>query len=151
MIERFEIFTNNISIVYKGIERLKNEKMKELGLRGNQVMYLFYLFQNDDGLTASQLCEMIDVDKAAVSRTLSELYKNGYIYYDDFSGGKKYNTPVKLTEKGRQTTTTMTDTICDLVDKISLTNVSEEERTILYRSLRTIAKNITQCVKGEEL
>lgn len=149
MIERFEIFTNNISIVYKGIQKLKNDTMKEFGLKGNHLMCLFYLDKYEEGLTASKLCELIGNDKAAVSRSLSELYKLGHICYDDFNGGKKYNTTVQLTEKGKEVTKVLVDTICRVVDEISLYNMNEEKRTELYRSLRTIANNITDAIKGE--
>ncbi len=151
MIKRFEIFTNNIAIIHKGIQQIKAEEMKKVGLKGPHVMYLFYLFRHREGLTASQLSERVGVNKAAVSRSLSELYKNNYIDYPDYSGGKKYNTPAVLTEKGCAVTSKLNDRICELVDRISLTNVDEEHRTIMYRSLRTIANNITSYINHEKM
>lgn len=147
MIERFEIFTNNISVVYKGIQKLKNEKMKEFGLKGNHMMCLFYLEKHEDGLTASQLCELIGNDKAAVSRSLSELYKLGHIYYENFTGGKKYNTIVKLTGKGKEITPVLFDEIVRAVDEISLKGTDEDHRTEFYRALRTLANSISDAVK----
>lgn len=147
MIERFEIFTNNISIVYKGIQKLKNDTMKEFGLKGNHLMCLFYLEKHEEGLTASQLCELIGNDKAAVSRSLSELYKLEHIYYDDFSGGKKYNTIVKLTEKGKNVTGVIMNEVCRVVDEVSLKNMDEDRRTEFYRSLRTLANSITEAIR----
>ena len=147
MIERFEIFTNNISIVYKGIQKLKNEKMKEFGLKGNHMMCLFYLEKHEEGLTAARLCELIGNDKAAVSRSLSELYKLDHICYENFNGGKKYNTTVKLTEKGKSVTKQLFKAIESTVDEISLNNMDEERRTEFYRSLRTLASSISDAVK----
>lgn len=149
MIERFEIFTNNIAVVYKGIQKLKNDTMKEFGLKGNHMMCLFYLEKHSEGLTASQLCELTGNDKAAVSRTISELYKLGHISYDAFVGRKKYNTTLRLTEKGKMVTKALFETICRVVDEISLQNMSEDNRTEFYRSLRTLANNITAAIKEE--
>ncbi len=147
MIERFEIFTNNISVVYKGIQKLKNDTMKEFGLKGNHMMCLFYLEKHEEGLTAAQLCELIGNDKAAVSRALSELYKLDHICYDGFTGGKKYNTVVKLSDKGKAVTAVLFDEIIRTVDEISLNNMDEDRRTEFYRSLRTLANSITEAIK----
>ena len=149
MIERFEIFTNNISVVYKGIQKLKNDKMKEFGLKGNHMMCLFYLEKHPDGLTASQLCELIGNDKAAVSRSLSELYKLDHICYDGFTGGKKYNTVIKLTEKGKSVTSVLFDEINRTVNEISLNNMDEDHRTEFYRSLRTLANSIKDAISTD--
>lgn len=149
MIKKFEVFTNNISVIYRGIEQLKRKTMKKFGLKGNHAMCLFYLSYHPEGLTASQLCEKIGIDKAAVSRTLSELHKRECISYPNYRGGKKYNTAATLTEKGKKLTGELTDIICMLVDKISLDNITEENRTIMYRSLRTIANNIVKCLNED--
>ncbi len=150
MIELFEIFTNNISVVYKGIQKLKNDDMKKFGLKGNHLMCLFYLDKYEEGLTASRLCELIGNDKAAVSRSLSELNSLGHICYEGEAGRKKYNTVIRLTEKGKSITALLVEEICHRVDEISLQGMDLEQRTALYRHLRTIANNITDAIKGEQ-
>ena len=144
LIKRFEMFANNISIIHKNISRLKNDVMRKYGLTGNQGIYLAYLLLYRDGLTVSQFAEIAGVDKAAVSRTYSVLYKKGYIDYPDFVGDKKYNTPAVITDKAREIMIPVVNMIYDLIDTISLTGIDEENRTIMYRTLRTTAGNISK-------
>lgn len=141
MINRFAIFTRNITVIYNGIQQLKKEYMKPLGLSGNSVMCLFHLMQNSEGLTASELCELVCVDKAAVSRSMSELFKKDCIAYPDFDGTKKYNTRAVLTEKGFRTAEGLNGAICTVVERLS-EGVTDDDRTCMYRSLRTIANNL---------
>lgn len=58
---------------------------------------LYYLSQCG-GLTASELCERCEEDKAAVSRSLDYLEKNGYVTCAE--GSRRYRSPLGLTEKG---------------------------------------------------
>ena len=81
--------------------------------------------------------------KSAVSRIYAGLYEKGYIHYPNHDGGKKYNTPAVLTKKGNEQAARIEDAICKYVDMFSLTNVADEDRTTMYRSLRTIANNIS--------
>lgn len=143
MIQRFINFIDNITIISKGIEQLKNEVMNAHGLNGGDTMYLFHLSQHSEGLTVSQMSEINNVSKAAVSRTYASLYEKGYIYYPDHDGGKKYNTQAILTDKGKEQAILIKDAVCKFVDMFSLTNIQDEDRTTMYRSLRTIANNIT--------
>ena len=147
LVKRFEIFANNISIIHKNISKLKKEVMKKYGLGGNDGLYLSYLILYRDGLTVSQFAQIAGVDKASVSRTFSSLYKKGYIYYPDFHGDKNYNTPAVVTEEAKKMMIPVIDTICELIDKISLTDIDEINRTIMYRSLRTTAGNVAKCLE----
>lgn len=150
LIKRFEIFANNISIIHKNISKLKKEVMKKYDLSGNDGLYLSYLILYRDGLTVSQFAEIAGVDKAAVSRTFASLYKKGFITYPDFYGEKKYNTPAVVTEDAKKMMLPVIDTISDLINSISLTNINEDNRTIMYRTLRTTAENIADCLKDYE-
>ena len=149
LIKRFEAFSNNISIVHKNIRKLKNEVMNKYGLLGNHGIFLSYLLLYRDGLTVSQLSEIIGADKAAVSRAYASLYRKGYIDYPNFFGDKKYNTPAVITESGQKIMEPIVETISSLIDSISLTDIEEDDRTTMYRTLRTTAKNIEKCVEEE--
>ena len=128
--------------------------MKEFGLSGNHVMCLLYLAQHPEGLTATKLCELISIDKAATSRALSELVDKGYVYYPNLHNHKKYRASAVLTEKGQETTEQIDDIICDAVNKIG-SSITDEERGIMYRSLEKIAEGIEDlakvfCSKGKD-
>ena len=73
--ERFETFTLLVSKLSRSIRKIKSEEMAEFGLKGPHVSCLYYLSQCG-GLTASELCERCEEDKAAVSRSLEYLEQN---------------------------------------------------------------------------
>ena len=92
MQQRFETFTVLIAKISRSIRRIKAEEMSEFHLKGPHVSCLYYLTQLGP-LTAGQLCDRCEEDKAAVSRSLEYLEQNGYVTRPD----KRYRSP--LTEK----------------------------------------------------
>ena len=90
MEERFETFTVLITRISRSIKRIKADEMADFELKGPHVSCLYYLSQRD-GMTAAELCERCDEDKAAISRSLDDLEKNGYIKNSDngaYAGSK---------------------------------------------------------------
>lgn len=148
MIQRFGEFVGTISSIHKNIQKIKKNKMKAYGLSGNHVMTLFYLSQHPEGLTASRLCQLISVDKAATSRVLAELLEKGYIYYPDLEDGKKYRMNVMLTEKGQTVSKEIDEIICSLVGQIG-GSLTDEERTNMYHSLDTISENLEKLANSQ--
>ena len=92
MNNRFKNFTLLIGKINRNIKRLKTEAMKEFNLKGPHVSCIYYLY-TEGNLTASELVEMCDEDKAAISRTLDYLEQNGYIICDS-KLKKRYNNSV---------------------------------------------------------
>ena len=99
MEERFETFTVLITRISRSIKRIKADEMADFELKGPHVSCLYYLSQRD-GMTAAELCERCDEDKAAISRSLDDLEKNGYITCAS-GAGKRYKSPLRLTERGK--------------------------------------------------
>ena len=65
---RFEDFVGLISGLYKEIQRIKTSEGARLGLKGSDIMCLYYLERSKDGLTGADLARMAGVTRAAVSR-----------------------------------------------------------------------------------
>ena len=130
--ERFETFTLLVSKLSRSIRKIKSEEMAEFGLKGPHVSCLYYLSQCG-GLTASELCERCEEDKAAVSRSLDYLEKNGYVERipdpEDSRGVK-----VRLTEKGRALKPAF-DAISKGLQAIITDRLSEEEALKLEQLL----------------
>ena len=70
MEERFETFTVLITRISRSIKRIKADEMADFELKGPHVSCLYYLSQRD-GMTAAELCERCDEDKA-VGRAIGE-------------------------------------------------------------------------------
>ena len=72
MLDRFETFTVLIHRINRNIRKLKNQEMAAYDLRSAHISCLYYLYIHG-GLTATDLCERCEEDKATVSRALDYL------------------------------------------------------------------------------
>ena len=98
MENRFKLFTVLTSKVNRCIRKIKTDEMAEFNLKSTHVSCLYYLYE-ESGLTAKELCDICDEDKAAISRALDYLETNGYLTCDSKTT-KRYKSPITLTEKG---------------------------------------------------
>ena len=135
---RFTLFTLLITRLSRSVKRIKSEEMAEFQLKGPHVSCLYYLSLSD-GLTASELCDRCDEDKAAISRSLEYLQTHGYIT----AGGsaRRYKTPLYLTEAGWAVCGVIHARIASIVEAAS-TGLTEDERRTMYRALQTISTNL---------
>lgn len=145
MIQRFDAFVSGITSCYKYIQRIKSLEMTEFGLKGTHVMCMYYLRQNPGGLTASQLCGLCAEDKAAISRTVSELKSRGYI---TTLSEKAYRAMLTLTAAGQEIARKF-DQLIESWVAIGGDGLSDEERTDFYRSLSAIAENLRTRIEVE--
>lgn len=147
MEERYETFTVLIARINRSIKRVKSAEMAEFQLKGPYVSCLYYLSLTD-GLTAAALCERCDEDKAAISRSLDDLEKNGYITCESGTG-RRYRAPLHLTERGRAVCRGINERIDRIVDSASQ-GLSEAERKSMYRALTLISENLEQMYSGKQ-
>ena len=140
MLNRFGEFVTGITACYKSIQRIKSAEMTEFGLKGTHVMCLFYLHHNPDGLTAAQLCQLCDEDKAAISRTLNELEIKGYTM-TELSAGRKYRARVCLTDEGIGISCHI-DKLIEGWVTVGGAGLTEEQRAGFYNALNLIAGNL---------
>ena len=99
MQERFEMFTVLINRISRDIRKIKNQEMTAYHLRSTHISCLYYIYSLD-GVTAAELCEHCEEDKATVSRALCYLEDNGFIYRNT-DCSKRYKSPLYLTDKGQ--------------------------------------------------
>ena len=76
---RFEQFTVSIFSITHCWNRIATEEMREHGLKGTYALYLLILDTADEGITAAQLCEITQRDKADVSRAVSLFKEKGLV------------------------------------------------------------------------
>ena len=137
--ERFETFTVLINRISRNIRKIKNQEMAEYGLRSAHVSCLYYVYLSRR-ITATELCEKCEEDKATISRTLDFLEQNGFILCESKSA-KRYKSPLTLTEKGAEVGKKIADKIDGVLAQVGAT-LSEEERNAFYRSLALISESI---------
>ncbi len=145
MQERFEIFTVLINRISRNIKKIKNQEMAEYNLRSSHVSCLYYIYILN-GVTATDLCERCEEDKATISRALDYLDTNGYIIRE-VESAKRYKSPLLLTDKGLEIGKKITDKINGVLDTIS-GGLTEEERIAFYRSLSIVSENLETVAKN---
>ena len=142
MEQRYENFTSLINNISRCMQKIKNAEMARLGLKGKQVQCLFTLFHLEDGASLTALCELCGEDKGMMSRTVKELIAQGYAFVDE-QKNQKYRNPVKLTEKGVEAATVVSNKIAEMVDLAS-SGITQDERERFYRSLTLVSNNLTE-------
>lgn len=145
MNDRFKTFTILISKISRNVRKIKNQEMAEYGLKSAHVSCLYYLYISE-GLTATDLCEQCEEDKATISRALDFLEESGYILCEA-KHAKRYNSALYLTEKGIAVGKKISDKINCVLDEICI-DLSDEERDEFYRCLTVISDNLELCVEG---
>ena len=139
MNERYETFTVLIGRINRNIRKIKNQEMAQYNLRSAHVSCLYYLYLSDN-LTATELCEKCEEDKATVSRALLFLEKNGYIFCKSKSA-KRYKAPIYLTDSGKEIGRKIADKIGTVLSEIN-NGLTDDERTEFYRCLNVISNEL---------
>lgn len=146
--ERFSAFTVLIANINRSIRRIKSEEMAEFNLKSPHVSCLYYL-RRLGAMSAKELGDICGEDKAALSRSLDHLEREGYIECSS-SARKRYKTPLALTECGAE----VADRLVRKIDgAISLAGegMDEEEREVFYRCLSLVNDNLERlCTKYDK-
>ena len=139
MKERFETFTVLINKISRNIRKIKNQEMAEYGLRSTHVSCLYYLY-SADSLTATELCERCEEDKATISRALDFLEDNGFIVRES-KAAKRYKSPLFLTEKGKEAGEKIFAKVNYVLDEVG-SGLTDEQRRAFYGYLTIISDNL---------
>lgn len=139
MEQRFQTFTVLITNVYRSIHKIKTEEMAEFALKSSHVSCLYYLYLKNS-LTAKELCDICEEDKANISRSIKYLEENGFLCCGE-KRQKRYQSPLSLTEKGRTIGKRIAERI-DSILKSASDGLNEEQRANFYNSLALISGNL---------
>ena len=147
MIDSYELLSSSISSMYHDIQKIERVEMAKFGLKGPHAQCILALNRYPGGLTVSQLCDICDKDKAAVSRTVSELEDAGMILRSP-RNGTRYRAPLTLTEQGSAAAQAVSERAHLAVEHAGL-GLDDSQRQIFYQVLTLIAGNLhTICKDG---
>ena len=147
MISRYEQFTTAISSIYHHFQKIERDEMERYGLKGTYTQYLLAIERNSDGITAAELSEMCEIDKAAVSRALAEMESHGLVL-KSLNKDRAYRARLFLTEKGKRAAEFVRERSRLAVD-LAGNGLSDADRIVLYSSLELIADNLQKiCREG---
>ncbi len=143
--DRFEHFTLSVFRITRYWNKIATEEMSLHGLRGSYALYLIVIADAGQELTASRLAEIIQRDKADVSRAVAEFQRRGIV---EPYGENRYRAPILLTEEGKA----LAKQIRRKADAALIAagqGLSEEMRRDVYRSLDIIAANMKEICENE--
>lgn len=141
MISKYEVFSSSIASIYRAIQKIERTEMAKFGLKGPHAQCLLAMSRFPDGITAAQLCELCEKDKAAISRTAAELEECGLVLRVE-RNGMRYRSRLTLTEAGRTAANAVSEKAHQAVEQAGA-GLDEERRQIFYHVLALIAGNIT--------
>lgn len=139
MIGRFEQLSSAISRIYHYIQKIERVEMEKFGLKGPHVQCMLALSRNPEGLTAGQLCTICEKDKAAISRTIVELEKEGMLEREN--NGNRYRALLKLNERGMIAAARVDERVRMAVEKAG-EGLTDAQRSVFYHVLSIISANL---------
>lgn len=139
MIQRFELFTVLIANLARNIRRIKTEEMARWNLKSHHVSCLYYLYQRKS-LTAKELCDICEEDKANVSRAIEYLEYAGFLKCES-NNHKRYKSHFELTEKGKEVGLGICNRVESILNKTG-EGLTEDNRRIMYECLNIINNNL---------
>ena len=87
--------------ILRSARQIINFELASLNLTGAEGDIIFHLLSASDGLSQEKLAERLDIDKAAISRTVNSLDRKGYIHRERQAGDfRTYR--VTLTDAARE-------------------------------------------------
>ena len=146
MIDRFERFSYAVSEISRHWHKITSDEMAQYGLKGTHSIYLLTLLQYPEGLTALQLCELCDRDKADVSRMMAIMEKKGLVLIQ-LNGTSKYRGVFMLTESGLEAAKHVRQRASEAVE-FAGKDLTDENRQIFYQSLASILQNLRELSKN---
>ncbi len=142
MQSRYEQFAGSVLCLYRCIQKIQRMEMAKYGLKGAHAQCLLAMSRYPEGITAAELCQLSSKDKAAISRTVSELSREGLVERKA-QAGRTYRAPLLLTEAGHAAAIRV-DQAARLAVEQAGAGLTEEHRAIFYATLDLLATNLTR-------
>lgn len=149
--ERFYIFTLLVDGIHKCIHRIKFDFAPHFGVKSVHMFWIYELRDHPDGLTSAELAERSHISRSLVSREIERLRENGYVEIQETARGKRknYNSPIKLTEKGRELADCISAEAMKIQERAG-EGISEEELVVFYATLSKFYHNLRGVIKESE-
>ena len=140
MVTRFEQFTSSVASIYRSVQKIERVEMAKYGLKGPHAQVLLAMSRYPEGVTSGELVKFCDKDKAAISRTVAELEREGMVIRNG-KNGNFYRASLMLTERGWEAAEHVAIRATQAVETASI-GLSEGNRRVLYAALDLIATHL---------
>ena len=147
MTTKYEHFSSAVSSLYRDIQSIERTEMAKFGLKGPHAQCLLTMLRHPEGVTSARLCELCDKDKAAISRTVSELETSAMIRRE-IPNGCNYRAALFLTERGSAAAAAVSERAKVAVEAAGR-GLNDDQRAVFYQVLEIISSNLhTICKNG---
>lgn len=148
MVSRFEQFCSSVACIFHHVQKIERVEMAKYGLKGPHAQCLLAMSRYPEGITSSQLCAVCDKDKAAISRTVAELEREGLVERTE-KNGSRYRAMLRLTPQG-EAAAKHVDARARLAVEKAGAGLTDAQREVFYAALDLIAANL-QVISDEGL
>lgn len=145
MQSRFEHISYLVSAIDRCIGQLEREEMEKQGYKGVYAQYLAVLSRYPEGLTASELSLLCDRDKAAVSRSVGQMERQGLLMRN-VGQEQVYKAKLTLTSAGEQAAAFVCRRAQTAVDAVG-GGLTEQQRQTMYEALEYIASGLEKLTR----
>ena len=140
----FILFSALLGNSQKSLLKLKNKKMEGFGLSASHTLCICLLHEHPDGVSKSRLAQLCGVDKAQISRVITELEEAKYV--SAVTTASPHRPKYTLSELGRSVAEEIADIIREINDFVS-GDISEEELLAFYHTFMHISENLKRAEK----
>lgn len=148
-VDRFESFILLIDAIHKSINKIKTDIVSSGEIKSVHTMWLYELFRNPKGLTATEIANKTMIDRSLVSREITSLIKAGLVKSDSATGKRNYNSVITLTESGKAAAEEIANAALKAQNEVSR-DVEADELSIFYSVLERLYRNISNIANKTE-
>ena len=141
--ERFEVFFQNISGLYRAVQRLRAQFAQMSGVSSVHLFWLYLLREYPEGLAASRLAELSNIDRSLVSRQLKPLLARGLVQTGEQTGKRRYGWKIRLTDTGRALAEQIAQEALAIQNRAGR-GILPEELAVFYRVLGALNQNFNE-------
>lgn len=144
-----EDLSRNFGFILNDVARLMrtafDRRVKALGLTRSQWWVLNHLFRND-GVTQSELADMLEIEKATLGRLLDRMEQKGWVRRENHAGDRRAKR-VFLTQEVEPAIKAMRTAAAEL-RRDALGELSADEQTQFVDTLLAIKANLSRPENG---
>jgi DNA-binding MarR family transcriptional regulator len=139
----FDLFSPELVRLAKKLHEMKNQKLTQHDIKVTNARCLCRIAASgEEGMSATQLSQMCDIDKAQISRCMLELIERQYVYRGE-EEGKCYKQKYHLTEAGKRITDDLMASALEIRCVLG-EGISDEEMMTFGDVLDRICANFTK-------
>lgn len=139
--EKFYFFSGLVSRAYKSLRRAQEKYTREYGLRSVHVACMLRLLDAPGGLTASELSRACGVDRAQISRVVSELGAAGLLEEAAPGEKRRYRGCLTLTGLGREKAEALRGIVVEKFQAVD-EELDGEDVAAFYRVFNAVAEKL---------